>query len=195
MSVEASPIAWWLWPVLLFLVTFLIGIVAVLTGLGGGTLFVPIVGAFFPFHLDLVRGAGLLLALSGALSAGPSLMRNGFASLQLALPPAVVASVTSIVGALMGLALPTRLIEAALGRGIPVAALGSRSVDRLGIPERRRRAAAHCRAVHHRRDAWRQDRRPAPAGCAYAHDPRRGGHAAIFRQRANAAALRRDLAV
>ena len=97
MSVEASPIAWWLWPVLLFLVTFLIGIVAVLTGLGGGTLFVPIVGAFFPFHLDFVRGAGLLLALSGALSAGPSLMRNGFASLQLALPLAVVASITSAI--------------------------------------------------------------------------------------------------
>jgi len=87
----------------------------VLTGLGGGTLFVPIVGAFFPFHLDFVRGAGLLLALSGALSAGPSLMRGGFASLQLALPLAVIASVTSIAGALMGLALPTRIIETALG--------------------------------------------------------------------------------
>ena len=58
--------AWWIWPLALFAVSFAIGVVAVLAGVGGGVLFVPIVGGFFPFHLDFVRGAGLLLALSGA---------------------------------------------------------------------------------------------------------------------------------
>jgi len=51
---------WWIWPLALFAVTFAIGVVAVLGGVGGGVLFVPIVGSFFPFHLDFVRGAGLL---------------------------------------------------------------------------------------------------------------------------------------
>src|SRR5918993_5941134 len=93
---------WWVWPIVLFLVSFALGAVAVLAGVGGGVLFVPIVGGFFPFHLDFVRGAGLLLALSGALSAGPGLLRSGMASLRLALPLALVGSITSIGGALLG---------------------------------------------------------------------------------------------
>ncbi len=107
--------AWWLWPLGLFLVTFALGVVAVLAGVGGGVLFVPIVSGFFPFHLDFVRGAGLLLALSGALSAGPSLLRGGLANLRLAMPFALVGSVTSIIGAVAGLALPARVVQSALG--------------------------------------------------------------------------------
>src|SRR5512140_1974978 len=72
-SAPGAPIAWWIWPTLLFTVTFVLGIVAVLGGVGGGVLFVPIIGGFFPFHLDFVRGAGLLVALAGALAAGPGL--------------------------------------------------------------------------------------------------------------------------
>jgi uncharacterized membrane protein YfcA len=115
LAADASAVPWWLWPLGLFAVTFLLGIVAVLGGVGGGVLFVPIVGGFFPFHLDFVRGAGLLLALSGALSAGPGLLRSGLASLRLAMPLALVGSITSIVGAMAGLALPASVVQAALG--------------------------------------------------------------------------------
>ena len=106
---------WWIWPIALFAITFLMGIVAVLAGVGGGVLFVPIVGAFFPFHLDFVRAAGLMIALTSALSAAPTLLANGLASLRLALPLALVGSVTSVVGALVGLALPTDVVQIALG--------------------------------------------------------------------------------
>lgn len=106
---------WWLWPLALFAVTFAMGIVAVLAGVGGGVLFVPIVGAFFPFHLDFVRAAGLLIALTSALSAAPSLLVNGLASLRLAMPLALVGSVTSIAGALVSFALPTEALQIALG--------------------------------------------------------------------------------
>ncbi len=107
--------AWWVWPLALFGVTLLLGIVAILGGVGGGVLFVPIVSGFFPFHLDFVRGAGLLLALCGALAAGPSLLRSGMASMRLALPLALVGSITSIFGALLGLALPAHVVQTALG--------------------------------------------------------------------------------
>ncbi len=106
---------WWIWPLALFAVCFAIGVVAVLAGVGGGVLFVPIVGGFFPFHLDFVRAAGLLLALSGALSAAPGLLRGGLASLRLAMPLALVGSVTSIGGAMLGFALPTDWLQTALG--------------------------------------------------------------------------------
>ena len=111
----SSSLPWWFWPLALFVTCFLIGIVAVPAGIGGGTLFVPIVGGFFPFHLDFVRGAGLLVALASALAAAPMLLRGGLASLRLALPLALLASISSIAGAMLGLALPANVIQIALG--------------------------------------------------------------------------------
>ena len=114
---------WWIWPLALFAVTFAMGIVAVLAGVGGGVLFVPIVGAFFPFHLDFVRAAGLLIALTSALAAAPTLLANGLASLRLAMPLALVGSITSIAGALVSFALPTQALQVALGLTILAIAL------------------------------------------------------------------------
>lgn len=111
----SSSMPWWFWPLSLFVVAFFLGIIAVLGGVGGGVLFVPIVGGFFPFHLDFVRGAGLLVALAGALAAGPGLLMKNLADLRLALPFALVASVCAIVGAMIGLALPTNVIQISLG--------------------------------------------------------------------------------
>jgi uncharacterized protein len=115
---SGSALAWWMWPTILFVVTFVLGIVAVLGGVGGGVLFVPIIGGFFPFHLDFVRGAGLLVALAGALAAGPGLLKKGMADLRLAIPVALIASACAIVGAIIGLALPTRVVQTALGATI-----------------------------------------------------------------------------
>lgn len=113
-----STMPWWGWPLLLFVVTFVMGIVAVLGGVGGGVLFVPIIGGFFPFHIDFVRGAGLLVALAGALAAGPGLLKKGMADLRLAMPVALIASSCAIVGAMIGLALPANVVNIALGATI-----------------------------------------------------------------------------
>lgn len=114
----SSQYPWWMWPLLLFVVTFVMGVAAVLGGVGGGVLFVPIISGFFPFHLDFVRGAGLLVALAGALAAGPGLLKMNLASLRLAMPVALIASTFSIVGAMIGLALPTKIVQIALGATI-----------------------------------------------------------------------------
>ena len=114
----ASGTAWWVWPVVLLVVTFVMGIVAVLGGVGGGVLYVPIISGFFPFHLDFVRGTGLLVALSGALAAGPGLLKMNMASLRLAIPVALIASTMAIVGAMVGLALPTNIVQILLGATI-----------------------------------------------------------------------------
>jgi uncharacterized membrane protein YfcA len=114
----SEAVAWWVWPLVLLVVTFLMGIVAVLGGVGGGVLFVPIISGFFPFHLDFVRGCGLLVALSGALAAGPGLLKANLASLRLAIPVALIASTCAIVGAMVGLALPTHVIQISLGATI-----------------------------------------------------------------------------
>lgn len=117
LAAQSSTIVmpWWGWPLALFIVCFGLGILAVPAGVGGGVLFVPIVGSFFPFHLDFVRGAGLLVALTGALAASPELLRIGFANLRLALPLALLVAASQIAGAMLGLALPSSVAQATLG--------------------------------------------------------------------------------
>lgn len=132
---SAAP--WWAWPLALFFACFFLGIIAVPAGVGGGVLFVPIVAGFFPFHLDFVRGAGLLVALSGALSAGPRLLQGGLANLRLALPLALVASTSSIGGAMLGLALPANAVQIALGvtiLGIVVIMAATKSSEFPKVP-------------------------------------------------------------
>jgi uncharacterized protein len=143
----AAQAPWWAWPLALFVVCFLLGIIAVPAGVGGGVLFVPIVAGFFPFHLDFVRGAGLLVALSGALAAAPRLLEGGMARLRLGLPLAVVASASSIVGALVGLAMPVHVVQVALGLtilGITVVMARARNTEfpRVDEPD------ALARALH-----------------------------------------------
>ncbi len=134
-AVQGTSHPWWIWPVVLFFFTFLLGILAVIAGVGGGVLFVPIVSSFFPFNLDFVRGAGLLVALSGALSAGPGLLRRGLANLRLALPMALIASTCSIFGAMVGLALPTHIVQSALGGTIIMIVLIMATAKRSDFPE------------------------------------------------------------
>lgn len=129
---------WWFWPITLFLLTFAMGILAALGGVGGGVLYVPIVSGFFPFHLDFVRGAGLLVALSGALAAGPGFLRMNLASLRLAMPVALIASTCAIAGAMVGLALPTNVVQTALGAtilGIVVLMITAKKSTFPDVPE------------------------------------------------------------
>jgi len=140
LAADSGAAPWWVWPIALLALSLALGVFAVLAGVGGGVLFVPIVSGFFPFHLDFVRGAGLLLALCGALSAGPALLRGGLANLRLAMPLALIGSITSIGGALLGFALPTEVVQTALGVTIlAIAALmlgASRHArERSGTPD------------------------------------------------------------
>ncbi len=124
---------WYFWPIVLFFFYFGLGIIAVLAGVGGGVLYVPLVSGFFPFHLDFVRGTGLLVALAGALAAGPGLLRRNLANLRLAIPVALIASSCAIVGAFLGLALPTNVIQICLGAtiiGIAILLILSKNVER-----------------------------------------------------------------
>jgi len=132
---SGSHVAWWVWPLSLFIVTFILGILAVLGGVGGGVLYVPIVAGFFPFNLDFVRGAGLLVALAGSLAAGPGLLKRNLASLRLALPVALIASSAAIVGAMIGLALPTNVVQTLLGATIIFIVIIMASAKKSDFPE------------------------------------------------------------
>ncbi|UCH44763.1 MAG: sulfite exporter TauE/SafE family protein [Nitrospiraceae bacterium] len=130
--------AWWFWPLILLVLSFVLGVFAVLAGVGGGVLYVPIVSGFLPFHLDFVRGAGLIVALAGALAAGPGLLRKGMADLRLAIPMALIASTCAIFGAMIGLALPTHIVQTLLGAtilGIVVIMIKAKKSEFPDVPE------------------------------------------------------------
>jgi uncharacterized membrane protein YfcA len=130
---------WWFWPIILFFFCLILGILAVMAGVGGGVLYVPLVSGFFPFHIDFVRGVGLMVALAGALAAGPGLLRRNLANLRLALPVALVASTCSILGAILGLYLSSlnpNIIQACLGItivGIAVLLLFSKNTEKPAV--------------------------------------------------------------
>ncbi len=140
-ATEAMPVGgaakpWWFWPLVLFFFCLVLGVLAVMAGVGGGVLYVPLVSGFFPFHIDFVRGIGLMVALAGALAAGPGLLRRNLANLRLALPVALIASACSIVGAMLGLYLSKlnpNIIQACLGGtiiGISMLLLFSKNTEK-----------------------------------------------------------------
>lgn len=99
----------------LLVVCFSIGIVAVMAGVGGGVLFVPLISAFFSIHVDYVRGAGLMVALVGAIAAAPHLLKMGLSEPRISVPLALAGSIGSVIGARLGLAVPTEVILLILG--------------------------------------------------------------------------------
>jgi hypothetical protein len=143
LDASVAATVWWVWPLALFVVCFFLGMIAVPAGVGGGVLFVPLVSGFFPFHLDYVRGAGLLVALSSALAAGPSLLRAGLANMRVSIPLALLASISSMLGALLGLALPASVVRIALGvaiLGIVAVMLMARKSELPDVPRSDRMA-------------------------------------------------------
>ncbi len=106
---------WWMYPLVLFIFSFFLGIISAIAGIGGGSIYVPVVAAFFPFNFDLIRGSGLFLTLGSSLSAIPQLLKKGFADIRLALPFALSSSIFSIIGAHIGFALEEKILKIMLG--------------------------------------------------------------------------------
>ncbi len=91
------------WSIILFLFTFVIGIISPVSGVGGGVLFVPLATLIFPFHIDFIRGAGLVMAVTSALSSIPYLIKKGLANIKIFAVIAPVMVITSVVGGFIGL--------------------------------------------------------------------------------------------
>ncbi len=127
------------WMALLFVTSLGLGVIAVLAGVGGGVVFVPLVAALFPIHIDFVRGTGLLVALTGAISAAPRLLDQRLSRVRIAVPLALFGSAGSIIGARFGLGLEAKTVTVWLGAFMLVVAavtvLQSRRNDTPTIAE------------------------------------------------------------
>ena len=87
--------------IIMFLVCTLIGIIAVLAGVGGGVIFTPLLMGFTPIDSYVIRATGLTVAMAGALVAGRPFLRRGLANIRLLFLSAVPYTVFAVVGALL----------------------------------------------------------------------------------------------
>jgi uncharacterized membrane protein YfcA len=85
----------------LFGVTTVIGVIAVLGGTGGGVMFTPLMMGFTPINSYIIRATGLFVALSGSLIAARPFLRKGLANIKLLLFAAVPYTVFAVTGAIL----------------------------------------------------------------------------------------------
>ncbi|MEM4248055.1 MAG: sulfite exporter TauE/SafE family protein, partial [Candidatus Nanoarchaeia archaeon] len=82
-----------------FLLSFLVAIISVLAGIGGGILFTPIMMAFSTVDSTIIRGTGLIVAMfSGLISTGP-FMKSGIGNLKVSLLLGSCFCVGGLIGA------------------------------------------------------------------------------------------------
>jgi len=97
-SMGLSPLAFFL--VILGLCT-VIGMLAVLGGVGGGVIFTPLFMGFTPIDSFIIRATGLFVAMCGALVAARPFLRRGLANIRILFFAAVPYAIFAIIGALM----------------------------------------------------------------------------------------------
>lgn len=110
------------WIIGFFLLSFIIALVAVMAGIGGGMIFTPIMLAFTPVDTVIVRATGLIVAMfSGLISTGP-FMRRGLSNLKISILCISVLSLGAFIGAQSAILLAENMGET--GDGIVRMALG-----------------------------------------------------------------------
>jgi len=82
-------------------VSIIIGIVAVLGGVGGGVVFTPLMMGFTTIDSFIIRATGLLVAMAGSLVAARPFLNRGLANMRLLLLAAVPYAIFAVIGALL----------------------------------------------------------------------------------------------
>lgn len=97
-SIGISPVAFFF---AVLGVCILIGVLAVLGGVGGGVIFTPLFMGFTPIDSLVIRATGLFVAMCGSLIAARPFLIKGLANIRVIFFAAVPYSTCAIIGALM----------------------------------------------------------------------------------------------
>ncbi|AGK60367.1 putative permease [Archaeoglobus sulfaticallidus PM70-1] len=129
---------------LIFLVvSTVIGMIAVLAGVGGGVIFTPLMLGFTPIDSLIVRGTGLFVAMTGALVAARPFLKRGLANIRLLYFSAVPYATFAVIGALLAVYIKQTMGQTGeayvrLGLGILVVLIASLFLfagNRIEYPE------------------------------------------------------------
>ncbi len=87
--------------IIILVTTTVLGIIAVLGGVGGGVVFTPVMMGFTSMDSFIIRATGLLVAMAGSLVAARPFLRKGLANIRLIVFAAFPYSVFAVIGALL----------------------------------------------------------------------------------------------
>jgi len=82
-------------------ISIVIGIIAVLGGVGGGVVFTPLMMGFTSIDSFIIRATGLLVAMAGSLVAARPFLNRGLANMRLLLMAAVPYAIFAVIGAML----------------------------------------------------------------------------------------------
>ncbi len=97
-TIWTSPISFFL---IFLIVCIIIGVFAVLAGVGGGVIFTPIMMGFTPIDSFIVRATGLFVAMAGALVAARPFLRRGITNIKILFWSAAPYATCCVIGALL----------------------------------------------------------------------------------------------
>lgn len=104
-----------LFTILVWAVSVVVGFLGALTGLGGGTLIVPLLTLVFGVNIHYAMGASLISVIATSSGAAAAFLREGFTSLRLAMFLQVATTVGAIVGVLLVTHVSTTFIGVVFG--------------------------------------------------------------------------------
>jgi uncharacterized protein len=107
----------------IFILTFIIGIISVPAGIGGGILFLPLAGILLPYHIDVLRGTSIIMSLTAAQTPLQNRHEETTKLIPKALPIALMTSGISVAGAAAGLAIDRTVIRIVLAAAILIIAV------------------------------------------------------------------------
>ncbi|MFZ5590238.1 MAG: TSUP family transporter [Bacillota bacterium] len=99
----------------LFALCFLLGTLAVLTGVDVSLFFVAVAAAVLPEAIADIRTASLIISLLTGLIAGAGMLRAGLVQPERFFPAIVIVPVTALLGAVVGYFMPLRFLSLLFG--------------------------------------------------------------------------------
>jgi uncharacterized protein len=112
---------------LLFLGSFLAGLVGALTGLGGGVVLIPLLTLGFHVDLRYAIGASLISVIATSSGAAAAYVREGISSVRIGMFLEVATTFGAVLGAYLATRVPTRALAIVFGLVLIYSAWLSRS--------------------------------------------------------------------
>jgi len=101
--------------ILVFLGSFLAGLLGALTGLGGGVVLIPLLTLVFHVDLRYAIGASLISVIATSSGAAAAYVRDGFSNVRIGMFLEVATTVGAVFGAFLATRVPTRALAIVFG--------------------------------------------------------------------------------
>ncbi|HWQ16597.1 MAG TPA: sulfite exporter TauE/SafE family protein [Sulfolobales archaeon] len=108
---------------LLFLTGFLGGLIGALTGLGGSAIATPILVSYLGVPLRVAIGSGIITTIANSSTSGAGYLARGIANLRVGYSLAIATILGSIVGVIININIPTKILYIVFGVVLAIAPL------------------------------------------------------------------------